>query len=649
MNGAMSKVGQWLRPPRNLLILFVLVVCLPALSLIGLGIRLLDQDRVLARQRALEILDRAADQGVRVLEQDFADRTRRLAGQACTLNDAPDDSVCIFFQADRIEAIPVGRLPYYPVARVLKEAPVEPFQELESNEFREPVHLDKALDLSRQLAASKDAAVRAGALLRQGRIFRRMGRPAQALAAYDDLGRIESISIDQEPVDLLARRTRCDILQEQSRADDLRREAAALAADLHAGKWQLDQGTFLNLDRKLQTWLGPANGTGSDHGELLASAALWIYEQRAAAGAERSVAENGVHIVRSDDAAATVIWTSANGRAAAFIAGPRYLESHWISDLRKAVFPAQPYLVGTGDGNPQGTLKIQRTAADTGLPWGIVVANEPGQPEPQELAVRRRNLMAGLGALVVLIAAGSYFILRAVNRELAVARLQSDFVSAVSHEFRTPLTTLRQFNELLAEDDGPTPEKRRAFYQAQSRATERLHRLVESVLDFGRMEEGRRPYHFQPLDAAVFTHDVTDEFRLETNGQGFTVNCSSDSGPHPVSADPDALSRALWNLLDNAVKYSGNSRNVGVEVSRKNGSVSIAVRDHGIGIPASEQKAVFQKFVRGAASISGGIRGTGLGLAMVRHIVEAHSGTVNLQSQEGRGSIFTIVLPARST
>ncbi len=641
MNGAMSKVGQWLRPPRNLLILFILVVCLPALTLIALGIRLLDQDHALARQRQLEILDRAADQGVRVLDQDLADWTKRLAGQTCALENAPEDSVCISFQSDRIEVVPPGRLPYYPVSRTLKEPPVEPFQELESNEFREPVHLDKALDLSRQIAASNDVAVRAGALLRQGRILRKMGRAAQALAAYEDLGRIGSISINQEPVDLLARRTRCDILQEQSRTEDLQREAAALAADLQAGKWQLDRETFLHIDQKLQTWLGPTKETGSNDGELLASAALWVYEERPAAA-------NGVHIVHSNVAAATVIWTSGNGHITAFITGPRYLESHWMSDLRKAVFPARPYLVGAGGGNlPADALKVQRTAADTGLPWALIVANAPGQQEPQEFAVRRRNLTAGLAVLVILIAAGSYFILRAMNRELAVARLQSDFVSAVSHEFRTPLTTLRQFNELLAEDDGPTPEKRRVFYEAQSRATERLHRLVESVLDFGRMEEGRKPYHFQPIDAGIFAHDVTEEFRRETTGQGFSVNCTSDCGPHPVSADPDALSRALWNLLDNAVKYSGDSRDIGVEVSRANGSVSIAVRDHGIGIPASEQKAVFQKFVRGAASISGGIRGTGLGLAMVRHIAEAHSGTVNLQSQEGQGSTFTIVLPAK--
>src|SRR5215475_13146564 len=107
-------------------------------------------------------------------------------------------------------------------------------------------------------------------------------------------------------------------------------------------------------------------------------------------------------------------------------------------------------------------------------------------------------------------------------------------------------------------------------------------------------------------------------------------------GPHSISGDAEALSRALWNLLDNAVKYSGNSRDVQVNVSRANGSVSIAVRDHGIGIPPAEQKSVFQKFVRGAASTASGIRGTGLGLAMVRHIVDAHGGTVNLQSSEGK-------------
>ena len=322
-----------------------------------------------------------------------------------------------------------------------------------------------------------------------------------------------------------------------------------------------------------------------------------------------------------------------------------------MANLQKTVYPARAYLSGAGAAPPEDVQRVQRAAADTGLPWTVIVAGADGQPASLEFAERRRNLSAGLAVLLVLIAAGSYFIWRAVNREMAVARLQADFVSAVSHEFRTPLTTLRQFNELLAETDGPTPEKRHSFYRAQARATERLHRQVESLLGFDRMEAGRHPYSFKPLDAATLAHDVTEEFVRAANGLGLAVECSSDSGPHPVSADSEALSRALWNLLDNAAKYSGGGGDkrdvVHVLVGRANGAVSIAVRDYGIGIPPAEQKTIFQKFVRGRASTLSGVKGTGLGLAMVRHIVEAHRGTVQLRSAEGEGSTFTIVLPAK--
>jgi two-component system phosphate regulon sensor histidine kinase PhoR len=228
---------------------------------------------------------------------------------------------------------------------------------------------------------------------------------------------------------------------------------------------------------------------------------------------------------------------------------------------------------------------------------------------------------------------------------MAVARLQSDFVSAVSHEFRTPLTTLRQFNDLLADDEKLPAEKRRSFHAAQTRATERLHRLVECLLDFGRMEAGRRPYQFQTLDAGALVRDVTEEFRGEVSPQGFSIECGPDDGVYPVRADPEALERALHNLLDNAAKYSGAARGIEVAVGRDGASVSITVRDHGIGIPPAEQKRIFRKFVRGAAARKQGIPGTGIGLAMVSHIAEAHGGSVVVASAPGEGSTFTIALP----
>jgi two-component system phosphate regulon sensor histidine kinase PhoR len=263
------------------------------------------------------------------------------------------------------------------------------------------------------------------------------------------------------------------------------------------------------------------------------------------------------------------------------------------------------------------------------------------------LAARRRSLLAGLVAVLMLVVAGSYFIWRAVNREMAAARLQSDFVSAVSHEFRTPLTTLRQFSELLAEDEELPRETQRRYHAGQVRAVGRLQRLVEALLDFGRMEGGRRPYRLEPMDAGALVLAVTDEFRSEVVERGFTVECSRDAGAAMVQGDAEALGRALYNLLDNAAKYSGDSRRIEVTLRRAQDSVSLGVRDHGVGIPAAEKRRIFQKFVRGSAAKSQGIQGTGIGLAMVRHIVRAHGGSVSVQNTPGAGSTFTIVLPAK--
>jgi signal transduction histidine kinase len=168
---------------------------------------------------------------------------------------------------------------------------------------------------------------------------------------------------------------------------------------------------------------------------------------------------------------------------------------------------------------------------------------------------------------------------------------------------------------------------------------------VESLLDFGRMEAGARPYRLEPLDAAELTGDVVRDFKQQVEGTGFTIHYASPAGGAMVRGDRDALGQALWNLLDNAVKYSGDSRDVQVEVE-SNGEVAIRVRDSGYGIAPSEQKQIFRKFTRGAAAREHGVKGTGIGLAMVKHIVDAHGGTIAVDSEPGRGSTFTIVLPS---
>jgi signal transduction histidine kinase len=252
----------------------------------------------------------------------------------------------------------------------------------------------------------------------------------------------------------------------------------------------------------------------------------------------------------------------------------------------------------------------------------------------------------GLLAIALLVIGGSYLIGRAVARELAVARVQSDFVAAVSHEFRTPLTVLRQLSELLARGRVPSEEMRQRYYGVLEQESSRLHRLVEGLLKFGRMEAGLANYQFETIDIAAFLRSLVDEFGIEAGRRGCRVELKMDASMAAARADREALGCVVWNLLDNAVKYSPDCRTVWVDLAREDGCVAIRVRDQGVGIRPEERQRVFQKFVRGAAAQTLGVQGTGIGLAVGRQIVERHGGRIRLDSEPGKGSTFTVLLPA---
>jgi signal transduction histidine kinase len=247
----------------------------------------------------------------------------------------------------------------------------------------------------------------------------------------------------------------------------------------------------------------------------------------------------------------------------------------------------------------------------------------------------------------VLVLAAAYGLFRTTTRELALARQQAEFVSAVSHEFRTPLTSMRHLTDLLANRGVTSDERRRHYNELLAHETERLHRMVESLLSFGRIDAGAHPWRMGTVDLRAVVDGVLGEFRRDPIGRGREVACDLDSDLPPVEGDAEALGRAIWNLLENAAKYSTPGTPIRIVARREGGAVLVGVIDRGAGIPPAERDRIFQRFVRGAEARRTGIRGLGIGLALVKLIVDAHGGSIDLESEPGRGSTFTLKLPAR--
>lgn len=250
-------------------------------------------------------------------------------------------------------------------------------------------------------------------------------------------------------------------------------------------------------------------------------------------------------------------------------------------------------------------------------------------------------------ALLIILFLGSAMIIRAIVQEVNLLNLKSEFIASVSHEFKTPLTAMGAILERLLGDEVKDPKKAKEYYRILSHDSERLKRLVKNVLDFTKIEEDKREYRLESTDLVKLVRREVDNFEKEHELDGFNVNVTIDDAIPSVYADEEAISQALHNILDNAAKFSGEEKDIHVEASLGEDNVKIIVRDKGVGIAENEQKKIFEKFYRGKQASSVAPTGTGLGLTLVKHIMDAHGGDVVIQSQPGKGSSFSLILPVR--
>jgi signal transduction histidine kinase len=250
-----------------------------------------------------------------------------------------------------------------------------------------------------------------------------------------------------------------------------------------------------------------------------------------------------------------------------------------------------------------------------------------------------------LGVISVLLAGGLFLTHRNILREMALAKLKSDFVSNVSHELRTPLSLIRLYAETLEMGRLKSEEKYQEYYCIIRKESERLTALINNILDFSRIEAGRKEYDFRETDMRELVRNTLDSYRFQIEQNGFAFEEKIAEDVPPLRVDREAMARSLLNLVNNALKYSQDQKFIGVNLFRHNGSVKLEVVDHGIGIPAEEQHKIFEKFYRVGDPLVHNTKGSGLGLSLVRHIVQAHGGEVAVDSIPGQGSKFTITLP----
>ena len=353
------------------------------------------------------------------------------------------------------------------------------------------------------------------------------------------------------------------------------------------------------------------------------------------------------------------------------IAGFAYDEDY----LRSKFFPAvlqqvMPVTSQNDHMHPQLTMTVRKAKEET--PLAASICWNGGVPEVERsftgvfpmliLGIRpqgttiadishqyTRIAFMALGALSLLIGAGMIFAYRNVSSELALAKLKSDFVSNVSHELRTPLALIRLYAETLELGRISTAGKQQQYYEIIRKESERLTSLINNILDFSRIEAGKKEYSFRETDVADLVRSTLESYRFEIEQNGFEFEQKIDNNLPPLTVDREAIARSLLNLVNNAVKYSAGKKYLGVHLYRRGGNVNLEVEDHGIGIPPKEQLKIFEKFYRVGDPLVHNTKGSGLGLSLVRHIVQAHGGQVAVESAPGHGSKFIIILPVQNS
>ena len=585
---------------RRQFLLFALVVLLPCAILVVLGWRMLSQERNLAGERIARDQRQFASQARDMI----LEKMSKLPNDGWWSN-ALDDSQPLAFRGARAPwdrdntALAMRRLLAEPDFRHL----------LETGRFEDALQL------------AHHPAQRALVRLRQARSFADAGRSSQAFEVYAQLLKGLPQLVDENGIPF-----RWHAALELAQLGVLQQEVTVLLTSEVASKSPhapAVTAVFRQIARQLAR-----HGPSQDQARLLEDR-IDIH-QRYAESMRQALAfasAPGWRVI-SDEAKGVETWLVRRSKDEALCVR------------------LKPYTVSL----PGRILVRQKNAGNPLLPdfpeLSLQLFSDTDRALSQKWTLLWWFYASALALVLGVSLFGGYLLWRDVNREVKAAEERSQFIAGVSHELRTPLAAIRMYAETLSMGRLQDETTRREYADTILAEGERLGRLVDNVLDFAKIEQGkRRLYRLRPTSLTDVVRSAVRALEKPLAQQGFTLQVKMDEAVPDVQADADALMRAILNLLTNAMKYSGASRQIELTLTQKRRHAVIQVKDFGFGLPPEELDRIFEKFYRAPQPEGQAVPGTGLGLTIVKHVAEEHGGSVEVRSETGKGSTFSILIP----
>lgn len=699
-----------LKKQRKLILIFFLTIFIPALSLSIFGIRAIRNERFRQAKQLENEHRRAAERlrsristefrGLGLVLQGlaespaFKDRDEKAIADMvrvqvvnnplvetvfyCYENDEPRFPA--FHPIPRKSALNMSSTPAGPLQETLKKA--------QEHEFTAK-NYERAVSLYRELGRqTQDRNMRAQMLYNEARCLVKLERYSEAIDTLKGVEENypESISVSGVPLALAARLETVHCYRALGSLEAGLRTGLSLYKDIIEMRWPLEEAqfkTYAGLVEEAIEEISSKNPEGPDMDSLANQYARLKTQLRdrntewAVIGAIRQEVMPDLRRRQSSSAPAPLIRYSKTvgdrpflilafpifgspEKNASGLVGLKVREGFLLNNvLAEVIAEDQPDgRTGVAIADLEGRVLLGKGSAsgepptiteffdDNFPPWKMEFfrgeAGESGIPD-----IRRSFYFWTILTLVVVLIFGAVLIARTIGHEIEILKLKSDFVSSVSHEFKTPLTSIKALSERLQGDKVIDSTRMKQYFSLISQNAEQLTRLVKNLLNFSKMEEGKFEYNFELTDIAQLVTQQIQDFGKNEVQRAARIRAFIPSDIPPLYVDREALTQVLNNLLDNAFKFSPMESEVEVRVKKDPQNVVIEVSDRGIGIPEDELGKVFEKFYQGRNAAKQSAKGTGLGLTLVKHAAEAHGGKVSVRSKVGEGSTFSLTLPVK--